>query len=167
MAIKELIVRPDGKVAFPLAGELTAAGLSPAQFTAALTQALSEYIKDPKVAVNIVKFRTTRVYVLGEVNKPGMYEIDRQHKLLDAIGMAGGYTRYAAKKAVFLIHNGQSASPIRINLQKLLKEGDMSQNYALTEGDVVFLSDNGKLDFARDVLPFLTGTYYITHFDEK
>lgn len=161
------LINYDGKLSFPLVGEITAAGLTTSQFTAALTQALKEYINDPKVIVNIVKFRTTRVYVLGEVNRPGMYELEKLHNVLDAVGIAGGYTKYAAKKSVFLLRGGRPEQPIKINLLKLLKEGDMSQNYQLFDGDVVFLSDSGKLDFTRDVLPLLTGGYYMTHFNDK
>jgi len=159
-----LLIRPDGKISFPLAGEITAAGLTTGQLTEVLNQGLSEYLVNPKVTVNVVKFRTTRVYVLGEVPKPGMYELDKQHNLLDAIGVAGGYTQYAAKKEVLLVRNGQSGyPPQKINLLRLLKTGDMSQNVPLNEGDVVYLSSSGKVDFARDILPFMTGAYYLGH----
>jgi len=158
-----LLVRPDGKISFPLVGDITAAGCTTGQFTANLTKALAEYIVSPQVTVNIVRLRTTRVYVLGEVLRPGMYELDKQHSLLDAIGVAGGYTQYAAKKEVYVIRSGQHDNKARqkINLLKLLKTGDLSQNVALNEGDVVYLSSSGKIDFARDILPFLTGAYYL------
>ncbi|MDR3560089.1 MAG: polysaccharide export protein [Negativicutes bacterium] len=161
-----ILVRPDGCVSFPLVGQVMAAGLTITEFTNLLSQSLKEYINEPKVTVNIAKFRTTRVYVLGEVLRPGMYELDKQHKLLDAIGIAGGYTPYAAKKLVYLLREGQSSQPLKVNLLKLLKEGDMSQNLALGEGDVVYLTSSGKLDFARDILPFLTGAYYVGHTDK-
>ena len=129
--------------------------------TQALTTGLSKYLIDPKVTVNIVKYRTTRVYVMGAVLKPGMFEIERQHNLLDAIGLAGGYTKDAAKKKVFIIHKDQKEEPIKANLWNLLNKGDMTQNYALNEGDVVYLTSNNRIDFAKDILPFLAGTYYI------
>ena len=80
------IVRPDGKLSFPLIGEVDITGLTIAQFTKNLEQRLSEYLVDPKITVNIAQLGTTRVYVLGEVNKPGLYELNKSHKLLDAIG---------------------------------------------------------------------------------
>lgn len=162
LKLEELAVRPDGKIAFPLVGEVQAAGKTVSELTDALTTGLSVYVKEPIVTVNILKFRTTRVYVLGEVQKPGMYEIERSHNLLDAIGMAGSYTKNAAKKKVHIIRQDTAAKPIKANLLNLLTKGDMSQNYALHDGDVVYLSDNGRIDFAKDILPWISATYQIS-----
>lgn len=156
---EELVVRPDGKLSFPLAGELIVQGMTPGELTAALTTRLGNYVKDPNVTVNVAKFRTTRVYVLGEVNKPGMYELEKQHNLLDAIGMAGSYTKRAAKKEIFVIHKDNADKPQKVNLLKLLKNGDISQNVALNEGDVVYLTSNGKINFATDILPWFSAVY--------
>lgn len=160
LQVKEIAVRDDGKIAFPLVGEVQVGGLSPGEVTQKITVALQEYVNSPKVTVNIIKFRTTRIYVLGEVNRPGLYEIDKQHRLLDAIGMAGGYTKDAAKKKIFIIHKDNKDKPIKANLLSLLKNGDMTQNYALAEGDVVFLSGNNRLDIARDILPYINTMIY-------
>lgn len=156
---EELIIRPDGKLSFPLAGELSVQGMTSGELTAALTTRLGNYVKDPNVTVNIAKFRTTRVYVLGEVNKPGMYELEKQHNLLDAIGMAGSYTKRAAKKEIFVIHKDNVDKPQKVNLLKLLQKGDISQNVALNEGDVVYLTSNGKINFATDILPWFSAVY--------
>lgn len=145
---KELVIRPDGKVAFPLVGEVQAAGMSAAELTGLLTTGLSDYVKDPKVTVNILKFHTTRVYVLGMVTKPGMYELEKQHNLLDAIGMAGSYTKEAAKKKVTIIRKDQTNTPIKVNLMNIWEKGDMTQNIALGDGDVVYLSDNGQINIS-------------------
>lgn len=159
-------IRPDGRVSFPLAGEVLAAGLTPAELTGILTAGISEYVLDPQVTVNVMKFHTTRIYVMGEVAKPGLYEIEKQHNLLDAIGSAGGMTKDAAKKKVFVIHKDQTGNPLKINLLKLLEKGDMSQNTRLADGDVVYLTSNGRLDFAKDILPYLSGLYYVTHLND-
>ncbi|MPN03009.1 hypothetical protein SDC9_150232 [bioreactor metagenome] len=132
-----------------------------------LTGGLSNYVKNPKVTANVFKFRTTRVYVLGEVPKPGLYELDKRHNLLDAISAAGGYTKEAAKKKVHIIRHNQTDKPIQANLLNLLQRGDMTQNYALREGDVVYLSNNGRIDFAQDIMPFLTGAYYMNEFNNN
>ena len=165
---KEILIRPDGKISFPLAGEIDATGQTAAMLTETIATRLSTYIKNPQVSVNVLKFRTTRVYVLGKVNKPGLYEIEKQHNLLDAIGMAEGYTSDAAKKKVHII---KKASPnkevLRANLLDLLEKGDMTQNYALADGDVVYLSDNGAINFARDVLPFLSAAYQVNEIKKK
>jgi polysaccharide export outer membrane protein len=203
----QTVVRPDGKIAFPLVGELNATGLTPIELNQKLTLALREYVRAPKVTVNvvkfrtvplvgefeargltvqqltdtimavlressaearitvdIVKFRTTRVYVLGEVNRPGLCEIEKDHYLLDAIGGAGGFTKNANRKKVYLVRRGESQSYTRIDLDAILKKGDLSQNYLLNDGDLIFLGRSG-IDFARDILPFITAAYQINHFE--
>lgn len=163
LQVKELVIRPDGKVAFPIVGEIDALGTSTGQLTELLTEGLSHYINDPKVTVNIIKFRTIRVYVLGEVVKPGMYELEKQHNLLDALGAAGSYTRNAAKKKVYIIRKDQTSTPVKVNLMNIWEKGDMTQNYALGDGDVVYLSNNGRINFTTDILPFAMGSYYMGH----
>ena len=166
LQVKELTVRPDGKIEFPLAGDIQAAGVSPAELNKQLTLALSDYIKNPQVTVNVSKFRTTRVYVLGEVVKPGMYEIEKQHNLLDAIGIAGGYTKDAAKKKVFIVHKDQTGQSLKANLLDIMQKGDMTQNYVLNEGDVVYLTSNGRINFATDILPWISATYQIRRMND-
>jgi polysaccharide biosynthesis/export protein len=161
-----VIVRTDGKIAFPLIGEVQVAGLSPGALTAALTSSLSEYVKNPKVTINIEKYRTTRVYVLGTVAKPGMHEIQKQHNLLDAIGIAGGFTRDTAKKNVFIIHKANPNQVTKVNLLNLLERGDLTQNVALADGDVVYLTKNHKIVFTRDILPYITTLYQVSDLTE-
>lgn len=158
---KDMIIRPDGKIAFPLAGELQAAGLTSLELTQKLTSSLAEYVINPLITVNIQKYRTTRVYVLGEVAKPGMYEIDKDHTVLDAIGIAGSYTKAAAKRKVHIISKDKPNQPRKINLLDLLEKGDITQNVSLKEGDIVYLSKSNRVEFAKDILPFITGAFYI------
>lgn len=155
------IVRPDGKVSFQLIGEVDTTGLTVSQFTKVLQEKLAKYIVNPQVSVNIVQLGTTRVYVFGEVNKPGLYELQKAHNLLDAVGIASGFTRDAAKKNVFLIRRDQKDKPIKINLNDLLTKGDVSQNYVLGEGDVIYLTSNGRIDFGRDIAPFFSAAYAV------
>ncbi|SEH30782.1 polysaccharide biosynthesis/export family protein [Selenomonas sp. KH1T6] len=155
------MVRPDGMVDFPMVGTIDTKGLTIEEFTAELEVRLSRYFVDPKVSVNIVKLGTVRVHVLGEVSKPGTYELTKSHRLADAIGAAQGFTRDTAKKKIFLIHKNQEGEPVKINLNDLLKKGDVSQNVELAEDDILNLTRNGRIDFSRDILPFISGTYMI------
>jgi len=155
------IVRPDGKVSFQLIGEVDTTGLTVSQFTKVLQERLAKYIVNPQISVNIVQLGTTRVYVFGEVNKPGLYELQKSHNLLDAVGIANGFTRDAAKKNVFLIRKNEQNKPIKINLNNLLTKADVSQNYVLGEGDVVYLTSNGRIDFGRDIAPFFSAAYAV------
>ena len=159
LQMKQIAIRPDGKLAFPLVGEVVAAGLRPVELSKQLQQSLAQYVKNPQVTVNIIKYHTVRIYVLGEVNRPGMYELEKQYNLLDAIGAAGGYTKYAAWKAVYVVRK-ESGTYQAANLEKLLKKGDLSQNYPLSEGDVVYLGKNG-ISFVNDILPYIAAAYQI------
>ena len=156
------VVRPDGNVSFPLVGEIHAEGLTVSQFTDVLQQGLSRYIVDPDVSVNISKLGRVRVYVFGEVKKPGAVELEKGHTVIDAIGAAQGFTRDTAKKKIFLIHQDQPKSLIPINLNNMLKTGDMSQNVTLREGDILYLTKNHRIDFARDIAPIFSSIYMIT-----
>jgi polysaccharide export outer membrane protein len=161
LQLKSIAVRPDGKIAFPLAGELSATGKTLAEFSVELSRALSEYIRNPQVTVNLIKLRTVRIFVLGEVNRPGMYEIEKSHNLLDAIGMAGGHTKYARRKTVYVVHKA-TGKVDEVNYSNLIKKGDLSQNITLYEGDVVYLASNGA-HFFENILPYITVIYQIRH----
>lgn len=156
------VVRPDGNVSFPLVGEIHAEGMTVSQFTDVLQQGLARYIVDPDVSVNISKLGRVRVYVFGEVRKPGAVELEKGHTVIDAIGAAQGFTRDTAKKKIFLIHQDQPKSLIPINLNNMLKTGDMSQNVTLREGDILYLTRNHRIDFARDIAPIFSSIYMIT-----
>ena len=158
LQLKQVSIRPDGKLAFPLVGEMQAAGKKPVELSTQLTEALVCYVKNPRVIVNIIKYHTIRVYVLGEVNRPGMYELEKQHNLLDALGVAGGYTKYALRKGVYVVRT--TGKYQTVNLDRLLKKGDLTQNLSLTEGDLVYLNKNG-ISFLNDILPYLGAAYQI------
>lgn len=146
-------VRPDGKLNFPLVGEIDVNGLTVFEFTNLLTKELSEYIINPKITVNVAKLGTTRVFVLGEVKNQGMHELTKSHRVLDALGAAGGFTEKSAKKSIFLVRNGvREADRVqKLNILNYVKKGDMSQNLILQEGDCLFLTSNHKLTL-MDVL---------------
>lgn len=147
-------VRPDGKLNFPLVGEIDVNGLTVFEFTNLLTKELSEYIINPKITVNVAKLGTTRVFVLGEVKNQGMHELTKSHRVLDALGAAGGFTEKSAKKSIFLVRNrGTSEENVqKLNILNYMKKGDMSQNLVLQEGDCLFLTSNHKMTLLDIVL---------------
>ena len=151
------MIRPDGKVNFPLVGEIDTTGLTVYEFTKLLTKELSEYIVNPDITVNVARLGTTRVFVLGEVNKPGLYELTKGHRVLDALGAAGSFTEKAAKKNIFLIRDGKEETMLKIKLNDFLYKGDTKQNIVLKEGDCLYLTGNHKLNFLKDIAPFLVG----------
>lgn len=158
-------VRPDGKMNFPLVGEIDVNGMTVFEFTQLLTKELSEYIINPKITVNVAKLGTTRVFVLGEVNKQGMYELTKSHRVLDALGAAGGFTQKAAKKNIYLVRNAgkDNENVQKLNILNYMKKGDMSQNAVLHEGDCLFLTSNHKVslqDISLMAFRAVEGWYY-------
>ena len=146
-------VRPDGKMNFPLVGEIDVNGLTVFEFTQLLTKELSEYIINPKITVNVARLGSVRVYVLGEARNQGMHELTKSHRVLDALGAAGGFTQKSAKKDIYLIRNRGTAEENiqKLNILNFFKKGDMSQNLVLQEGDCLFLTSNHKLTLANIV----------------
>jgi len=153
------LVRPDGKVSFPMVGTINTTGKTVGQFTEELKERLGEYLVNPDVSVNIVQWGTTRVFVLGEVNKPGLYELNKSHRVIDAIGAANGFTKDAAKKKVFLVRDGKEANTTKLNVNNFLTKGDLTQNVVLKEGDCLYLTSNGRFNFNTDILPFISAWY--------
>ena len=154
------VVRPDGKVSFPLIGDVDVTGKTVAQFREELANRFSQYLVTPSISVNVMKLGTTRVYVLGEIKRPGLYELEKSHKVIDALAKAEGFTEKSGKKNVFLVRAG-STEVEKLNINNFLTKGDQKGNVVLNEGDCLYLTSNHKILFSKDIMPFLTGAYYI------
>ena len=141
-ANKTFTIRPDGYVSIPMVGNIKADGMTVDEFTRNVSNALSTYIINPDVSVNVTKLGGVRVYVFGEINKPGAYTLTKSSTVIDAIGAAGSFNWDTAKN--------------------ILKTGDMSQNYIMREGDILYLTKNSKISFSRDIAPILTGAYMVS-----
>ena len=152
-------VRPDGKVSIPYVGEIQAQGMTVGAFTQEVEKDLSKYYVDPHVTANVTQLGTTRVYVFGEVHKPGVYELTKGHRVMDAIGAAGSFTWDTGKKQIFLIRQDGSNTMTPIHLNQMLQTGDLRENYELQEGDILYLTRNHRISFSRDIAPFF-GTIY-------
>lgn len=161
------IVRTDGKIDYPLIGTVEIEGKTIDGLTQELKERLAEYIVNPLITINIAKMGTTRVFVLGEVQRAGLHELTKSHRALDAIGAANGFTDKAAKKKVYLIRSGKEDNIQYLNFNAYLKKGDMSQNPVLHEGDCLYLTSNHKFNFGRDVLPFISSWYFMRRADKK
>ncbi len=96
-------VRPDGRISYPMLGEIRVSGMSAGQVGEIVTKSLEAYMKGPRVAVNIKNFKLERVFVLGAVKKPGIFDIRRSDTIFDVISRAGGFAQNAKKSQVGLI----------------------------------------------------------------
>ena len=157
----------DGKIAYPFLGEVSTQGLTADQLANLLAERLKGVYVNSIVSVNVMRYGKERIYVLGEVNRPGTYELDKVRTLLDAIGAASGWTTDAAKTKVFIIRRDQNGKPpIKVNLMSLLENGDTSKNHRLREGDVVFLVGSNKFNIAADLLPLVNAAYQLAKFNQ-
>lgn len=156
---KSYKVRPDGKLAMPLIGTIDIEGMDINELTDYLTVSLRRYIKDPQVIVSIATLGTTRVYVMGEARTPGAVELEKSRTVMDALVKAG-ITAKTAKKNVFLFRGG-STEPIKINFMNMYTKGDLSQNYELQEGDILYLKNNGSINFLSEVMPWITAGWFM------
>jgi polysaccharide export outer membrane protein len=164
-----LTIGLDGKFTYPFLGEVDTQGLTVDQLAQNLSARLQGMYVDAVVSVNIMRYGKERIYVLGEVNRPGSYELDKVRTLLDAVGAASGWRTEAAKTKVFIIRKNQTgqSTPIKVNLMTLLEQGDTSKNYLLREGDVVFLTGSHKIDLAADLLPLVNAAYQLAKFNQN
>jgi protein involved in polysaccharide export with SLBB domain len=127
-------------ISLPLIGEVRAAGLTPEQLRQRLTALFAPYIRNPQVAVIVREFRRVRVTVLGQVVRPGVYELRQGATVLDALAAAGGLTEAAGLGEVKLVR-GQT-QPITIDLERLLLRGEVALNQRLEPGDTLVVPED-------------------------
>ena len=137
---RTVTIRPDGAISLPLIGEVAAAGLTPEQLRRQLTQLFASYLRNPQVAVIVREFHKVRVSVLGEVSKPGVYELAQGATVLDALATAGGLAPDAGLGEARLIR-GQD-SPVIIDLERLLLRGELALNLPLAPGDALVIPED-------------------------
>ncbi|WP_176941588.1 MULTISPECIES: SLBB domain-containing protein [unclassified Candidatus Frackibacter] len=138
---RQTVVGPDGKINFPLVGEIKAIGLTVKELTKVLDTRLRQYIKLQEAQVNVAleKYQRFRVTVLGEVNRPGTYQLQKGKRILDAISFAGGVNQLADLAHVKLTRNNKS---LLIELESLLNGDNTLQNYKLEDGDVLYIPED-------------------------
>ena len=139
----EVVVRPeDGNITLSLIGDVKAAGRTPQQLAEAIGKKLAYFVKEPRVAVGVKKFGEKKVVLMGEVYGQGAYKLERGDRIIDLISRAGGYTKYAIPSCTFIVRGGyEKAEIIRVNLGRLIYQGDLSQNVYLMENDIVYVPE--------------------------
>lgn len=137
---KKVRIPPDGTNTFPLIGEIQTKGTSIHQLRGKIKEALSVYLVDPQVSLEITSFKGQKIFILGEVHTPGVYQLDTPTTIIEAIAKAGGYTLDGKYSSVVLIRNGQEKPELkRLDLKKAFASGDLSQNVFVKSGDVVYV----------------------------
>jgi polysaccharide export outer membrane protein len=136
----ELLVRPDGGISLPLAGNLIAGGHTVEEVEAAIVERIADYIPDPVVTVMVQKIDGNAIYVLGKVNRPGAYVMQRALDVTGALAMAGGLATFAAENGISILRrNGTTQSAIDFRYGDVQKGANLEQNILLQPGDVVIV----------------------------
>src|SRR5260370_34253103 len=131
-------VRPDGKITLPLLNDIQAVGLTPMELAGAIRDELKKFITNPQVTVSVSEINSRRIYVNGEVNKSGAYQMLPHMTILQALSGSGGFTAFAKIKNIYILRmvNGK---PVKIpfNYKEAVTGKHPEQNVELEPGDVI------------------------------
>ncbi len=133
-------VRPDGKISLPLIDDVQAAGLTPVQLKDALTEKWKLYVSEPEVSVIVQEINSYKVFLVGEVVRPGELRLKDRTSLAQAISLAGGFSAFAhPDKIVLLRQTGHMEVRHEINFKKVMSGDRPEQNLLLHPGDTIFI----------------------------
>jgi polysaccharide export outer membrane protein len=137
---RQVLIRPDGGMSFPLVGDIHAAGRTIAELTTSVTESLKKYIPDPVVTVSTQQLSGNKVYVIGKVTRPGEFVANRYMDIVQVLSVAGGMTPYAATNKIKVLRreNGKLIS-IPFRYGDIEKGVNLEQNIILQSGDVVLV----------------------------
>ncbi len=133
-------IGPDGAITMPLFGAVKLAGYARDEAARMLEELLTEHYIEPSVTVIVDEFNNNNVFLLGAFNWPGEYKLESQATLLQALSLAKGFTPEADRSGLTITRGDDTV--IRINLDELLRGGNMALNVRLQPGDVLFLPEN-------------------------
>ncbi len=130
-------VRPDGRLALLLIGEVIAAGKRPGALRAELEGRLKDFIVSPSVVVNIDESQPPTVLLLGEVTRPGGYPLEHDLRLAHALALGGGLTEYASRSGIYVVRDRPAPMRIRFTYDAVTRNVGRAGEFQLHAGDVV------------------------------
>jgi polysaccharide export outer membrane protein len=135
---KDVAVLPDGKITFPLVGEIHAQGLTVAELKKVLTEKLENYVTAPEVTVVVTQPLSQRIYIIGKVNAPGQLTLDPGMTVIQALSAAGGLDQWADRKNIRIIRReGDKEVQYRFNYKQYIAGKKIEQNILLKPGDTI------------------------------
>jgi polysaccharide export outer membrane protein len=137
---QDINVMPDGKITFPLIGEIVAAGQTVTQLRDAIAEKLQKFVTAPDVTVIVKETRSRVVYTIGKVTKPGPYPLAPQMTVLQALSAAGGFTEWADTKNILIVRReGDKETQLRFNYKEYTSGDNLEQNILLKPGDTILV----------------------------
>jgi polysaccharide export outer membrane protein len=136
----DVTVRPDGKISLPLLNDVQATGLTPAQLRDRIVEESKKYVEDPNVTVVVKQINSRRVFITGEVKKPGPYALTAATSVLQMISIAGGLADYAKtdKISIVRVESGKPKS-FKFNYKQVIEGKNLAQNIELKPGDTIIV----------------------------
>lgn len=135
---KDVLVRPNGGISFPLIGDLAAQGKSVEQIRSEIAARLTSYVPNPAVTVAVKQVIGNKVYVIGRVNNPGDFIVVQKIDVMQALSMAGGTTSFAKLNDIKILRRvGNRQSVIGFKYPEVVKGRNVEQNIILQSGDIV------------------------------
>jgi polysaccharide export outer membrane protein len=135
----DVVVRPDGKISLPLLNDVQAAGFTPDQLRERVQADAGRYFEDPNASIIVKQINSRRIFITGEIAKPGPYPIVAPTTVLQLIAMAGGLNEFADAEHIIIWRNndvGQQVS-YAFNYKAVSRRRNLQQNIALKPGDTV------------------------------
>lgn len=131
-------VRPDGKITLPLLNDVQAAGLTPIELAGVITDGLKKFINSPQVTVSVLEINSRRIYVTGEVLRPGAFSLLPGMTVLQALSSGGGFTQFARVKGIYILRteNGKETK-YQFNYKDAISGKKPEQNIQLQPGDII------------------------------
>lgn len=139
----EFIVGPDGKISFPLIGDIDAANKTLSDLKAEITEKLKEYVENPQVSVMVREYAGNKLIVIGEVRTPGIYKFVGKATIMEILALAGGFTDRAKSASIVIVRQPDDPKKdeklIVAHIKNILK-GDLSKNIAVKPNDIIYVS---------------------------
>lgn len=133
-----LPVRPDGKISLPLLNDVQAAGLTALELSNTISEGLKKFMNNPQVTVTVLEINSRRVYVTGEVSRPGTFPLLPNMTVLQALTSAGAFTQFARTKAIYVLRTeGGKQVKYPFNYRDVIKGNHPEQNIELRSGDTI------------------------------
>jgi polysaccharide export outer membrane protein len=135
---RRVTVLPDGRLSFPLIGEITAEGLTVEDLKSEIERRILRYVPNPNLTVAVQQINSLHIYVIGKVNSPGRFELNTNVNVLQALAMAGGLNPFASQKQIKIFRDtGSSTRIFDFNYQEVADGENLRQNLILQRGDVI------------------------------
>jgi polysaccharide export outer membrane protein len=133
-----VLVTPDGSFSFPLVGQVDARGKTVSELQQVITERLAKFISDPVVTVSVREIRGNKVYVIGQVNRPGEFIVNPRVDVMQALSMAGGTTAFASLDDIRILRrDGAKQESLEFDYNAVARGKDLTQNIELRAGDIV------------------------------